>query len=166
MIEPTIIELGEMKIGGLHVRAMETERGKDSAVERLWEQFRSSDRCIAKEAEARNPSVTYALYAEYNRSDNGACTIVIGQEVSGDDAFEEGADCKIVTLPASRYAVFTTRPGPALEVTAETWSAIDRYFESSAYRRRYSGDFELYDAKSSNPGETIVDIYISVTDEP
>ncbi|HUC93652.1 MAG TPA: effector binding domain-containing protein [Paenibacillus sp.] len=160
-MEPEVVALKEMRIGGVYIEATEKDCGPQSAADELWRAFRGSARCFNKEAEPKNPIPTYVVYTEYNRSEDGKCTIMIGHEVTGRGG-PAGDGCRIVRLPKSHYAVFTTRRGPALKVTAETWRMIDVYFAASSYRRRYTGDFELYDARASDPDNAVVDIYVAV----
>ena len=67
------------------------------------------------------------------------------------------------SVPAGRYAVFTSERGPVAKVVVETWMQIWSYYESSANgERAYRADFELYDQRAADPHSAQVDIYIGV----
>lgn len=65
-------------------------------------------------------------------------------------------------IPAATYAVFTTAKGPISEVVPEAWAYIWEWFKNSEMKRAYTGDFERYDARSMDPANAEVDLYISI----
>jgi predicted transcriptional regulator YdeE len=90
----------------------------------------------------------------------GEYKLLIGCKVTEFGSLPAGLEAKI--LPASRYAVFTTRKGQLTAVVIEAWQAIWRWSASSKLQRTFTGDFELYDERCSDPEQAQVDIYIAV----
>jgi len=164
-MEPQTIKLREMRVGGVHERTTRAaETAGEVTVPRLWELYRSSDVCGNRAGDPKNPQAVYVLYSEYELDAEGRAdtyTILIGHEMTG-QGIPPGEHCKMIRVPASKYLVFTSRRGPLRAVVREVWDAVDAYFRSSAYKRAYTGDFELYDGRANDPANAVVDIYISV----
>ena len=61
-------------------------------------------------------------------------------------------------LPASKYAVFTAS-GPFSTSIGQTWMEI---WQNKEIERTFTGDFELYDSKSTDDENSIVKIYVAI----
>jgi predicted transcriptional regulator YdeE len=68
-----------------------------------------------------------------------------------------------VTIAAAEYLVFPV-PGRMPEAIVNAWGKVWNYFaQSSAARRAYTTDFELY--KTTN-GEASAEIYVAIEPAP
>ncbi|MBP1991101.1 effector binding domain-containing protein [Paenibacillus eucommiae] len=108
-----------------------------------------------------NGNAIFGCYTDYENGAFGEYTILLGASVSSLANIPEGM--AVTTLPAARYAVFTTAKGPMNKVVIEAWQAIWQWSAAvTDLERTFTGDFELYDERSSNPEDAQVDIYIAV----
>lgn len=98
-----------------------------------------------------------ALYTEYESDEHGEYTFVLGGKSS---SAREGVTVK--TVPAGRYAVFTSERGPVQKVVVETWQRIWSELPSAKKLRTYVADFEVYDQRAADPANAVVDIYVGV----
>lgn len=110
--------------------------------------------------ERTTPGVTYAVYTDYESDEYGDYTYFIGEEVStlnGQDLEKLNS----LIIKESTYQKFTTNPGKFPMVVIDAWKSIWQMkpndFET---RRKYIADFEVYDARSYDLDNAIVDIYI------
>lgn len=79
----------------------------------------------------------FALYTDYEGDYTGDYSWILGCEVSSLDNVPEGLVGKVI--PASKYAVFTTKgefPQGLIAVWQEVWK--------SSFLRSYTSDFEVY----------------------
>jgi predicted transcriptional regulator YdeE len=98
-----------------------------------------------------------ALYTEYESDEHGEYTFVLGGKSS---SAREGVTVK--TVPAGKYAVFTSERGPVQKVVVETWQRIWSELPSAKNLRSYIADFEVYDERAADPANAVVDIYVGV----
>ena len=109
----------------------------------------------------KTDSNLYAVYTDYANDANGNYTLVLGAKVHPGTNAPEGMISK--SVPAGRYAVFTSERGAMAKVVVETWMRIWSYYQSPASgRRAYRADFELYDQRAADLNNTPVDIYIGL----
>jgi predicted transcriptional regulator YdeE len=97
-----------------------------------------------------------ALYTEYESDEHGEYTFVLG----GKSGLADGLVLK--TVPAGRYAVFTSERGPVQKVVVETWLRIWSELPSAKGLRSYIADFEVYDQRAADPANAVVDVYVGV----
>lgn len=118
-----------------------------------------------------SPHLIYALYINYESDASGAYTVLIGHEQSIEESRrglpslgnEEGLYTEKV--PGSRYVVFTTNRGPVHQAVSEKWQEIWASSAHGLLKRTFRGDFELYDARSFNPNDATVQIYVAVEED-
>lgn len=145
---------------GVAVRTTNAEEvGQDGRLPKLWETYFQSN--LQSSAGMRNPQFIYALYTDYESDANGAYTVVIGHETA-QEGIQSDNNHMVVTIPESKYMVFTTKKGPVYEVVAQAWYEIWAYFKESPEVRAYTGDFELYDSRNFDPANTELQIYIAI----
>ena len=101
-------------------------------------------------------SATIALYTDYESDGHGEYTFVLGGKTDPASEISEGQVLK--TVPAGRYAVFTSDRGPVQRVVVETWQRIWSELQS----RSFVADFEVYDQRAADPANAVVDIYVGV----
>src|SRR5271167_1340766 len=137
------------------------ESGPDAIIGKLWQQFLSQN--LLNKIPDRVDQSIIAVYTDYATDANGQYTFVLGAKVRPipDPVLPEGMVVK--TVPAGRYAVFTSDRGPVAKVVVETWKQIWAYYQSPANgQRAYRADFEVYDQRAADSNNAQVDIYIGV----
>ncbi|MFC5703292.1 effector binding domain-containing protein [Cohnella faecalis] len=161
IVEPLVKQLDAFSIAGLAgVTANEAERGPDAKIAKLWERFWQQDQLQSLFSSGDEPHVSYGCYSNYSDGVNGSYQITVGCRIGSEQDVPE--EWTRVDLPASRYAIFTSRRGPVVEVVVELWQHIWEWAETGSYKRTFTGDFERYDVRSANPNETVVEIYIAI----
>ena len=109
----------------------------------------------------KTPGKTYCVYTEYESDHSAAYTYFIGEEVEPNAEASEGLTT--ITIPAQSYAKFTTNPGPMPTVCINAWLDIWKMTdEELGGKREYRADFEVYDERALDHGNTVLDIYIGI----
>lgn len=153
---PKIIEHEGFSVVGISVRTNNArEATPDGVIAPLWHRFIAGD--ILSKIPYRASDDVFAVYTDYAEGDAGDYTVVIGARVSAAENMLPGMVAK--TVPAGRYAVFTSDLGPPSKVVPETWR---RVWATPEIRRTYRADFELYDVRGQNPEAAVVDIYVGI----
>lgn len=108
-----------------------------------------------------NPGKTFCIYTNYESDVNGDYTYFIGEEVSNFDYQEK--DFETLTIPAQSYAKFTNQPGPMPAVCVDMWKNIWKMNDAElGGERSYGADFEVYDERSHDHNNVVLDIYIGI----
>jgi len=109
----------------------------------------------------KKPGTTYCVYTNYESDEKGKYTYFIGEEVTSFDNLEEGFETLII--PAQAYAKFTNEPGPMPQVCVDMWKSIWAMTpDELGGKRTYVADFEIYDERSQDHQNVILDIYIGI----
>lgn len=155
-----IVELGAMKLAGIATRTTNAnEMSGNGKLGPLWDQF-WSEQIATPIPNAKEPGTIYGCYSDYENGAMGEYTMLIGASI--DLSADAPAGLEVVEVPAAKYAVFTTERGPVAEVVARAWQSIWKWSLSSGEERTFTGDFERYDERSTNPQDAQVDIYIAI----
>ncbi|MCR8644678.1 zinc ribbon domain-containing protein [Paenibacillus sp. N1-5-1-14] len=160
VIEPVTVTRDEMKVIGIATRTTNAcEAGPEGAIPKLWQQF------FEEQVGSRIPNQSEApallgLYTNYESDITGEYDMVIGMTVNTLESIPDGMVGQVI--PAAKYVVFTSPIGPLMEIIPATWHHIWQWMQHTEEVRTYTGDFELYDARSSNPNAAQVDIYIAI----
>jgi predicted transcriptional regulator YdeE len=117
---------------------------------------------LAEKIKARKkPGTTYCVYTDYESDCNGDYTYFVGEAVSHLDEVDPNLETKLI--PAQRTIKFTTGPGPMPTVCIELWQKIWTMTDADlGGTRAYVADFEVYDERSHDPQNTVLDIYIGI----
>ncbi|MGF7532979.1 GyrI-like domain-containing protein [Bacillus mexicanus] len=150
--------LEQKRFAGLSQRTSNAlEMTEDRRIPALWDQFWEQDMSALFSLAEKDQSII-ALYSNYEQETNGFYTFSVGtfQEESGTvpQPYEN------INLPASAYAVFTSRTGPIEEVILETWKEIWTW--DQRHLRTFTGDFEIYDQNAAIPQRAQVRIYVAI----
>lgn len=109
----------------------------------------------------KNPGKIFAVYTQYESDFTGDYTYFMGEEVTSLKEIEKGLET--LTLPGQEYVTFTSEPGTLPGVVIEMWQKIWQMDPASlGGTRGYVADFEIYDARSHDPLNAVLDIYIGV----
>lgn len=112
-------------------------------------------------ANRTNPGITIAAYTDYESDHTGEYTYFIGEEVSSFENIPDGLH--FMTIPESEYQRFTTPAGQMPAIVIQAWEKIWQMTpETLSAKRAYIADFEIYDERSMDPNNAVVDIYIGV----
>ena len=161
-MHPKDFQLDAFKVVGIATRTNNAgEAGPDGTIPKLWHQLMQEH--VLDSVPGKLDQSIYAVYTDYASDANGDYTLVLGAKVQSSPEIVVQPDMVMKTVPAGRYAVFTSERGPVAQVVVETWKQIWAYYELPGNGpRAYRADFELYDGRSADPNNAQVDIYIGV----
>jgi predicted transcriptional regulator YdeE len=109
----------------------------------------------------KRPGTTFCCYTDYESDHTGDYTYFIGEEVTSMREIPEGFEQ--LTIPAQTYSKFTTNPAPMPDVVRNAWFSIWKMTDSDlGGKRRYAADFEIYDERSSDHQNIVLDLYIGI----
>jgi len=159
------VQLGAFTVEGIGIRTTNAEEARPSGkLPGMWERYFQSE--ASNHVEADEPHLLYALYTEYESDASGAYTVVLGHKLVSDSTVPKQQSSEQTfqraLVPEASYIVFETAKGLVSEVVPQAWGHIWSYFEQSAVKRAFTGDFELYDLRTFNPEQAVVRIYIAV----
>lgn len=163
-MNPKIVKLGHMRVAGLQIRTTnEAECGPNAKIGALWNRY-YQEGYPASTPGQKDPAVVFGVYADYESDENGAYSLLVGKEVEAEAPLP--AELTVKEIPASTYAVFTTRVGPTVEVITEAWKHIWEWSQQPGVTRTFAADFELYDGvRCADMNQAQIDIYIGIADE-
>ncbi len=103
----------------------------------------------------------FAVYTNYESNEHGPYTYFLGEEVTAFDKIDDNFET-LVTSP-QKYMKFTSNPGVMPKVVIDMWQNIWKMTESDlGGQRAYLADFEIYDERSHDSSQAVVDIYIGI----
>lgn len=109
----------------------------------------------------KNPGTIFAVYTNYESNEHGQYTYFLGEEVNDFESIPQGFE-KLTILPQT-YVKFTSAPGKMPAVCIDMWQNIWKMNTVDLGGiRAYSADFEVYDQRSQNPEQAVLDIYIGI----
>jgi len=110
----------------------------------------------------KNPGKIFAVYTNYESDKNGKYTYFLGEEVTSFENMEE--EFEAFTIPSQNYIKFTSNPGKIPEVVINMWQDIWNMEDVSNLdgQRAYLADFEIYDERSMDINNAVVDICIGI----
>lgn len=161
-MQKVILQLREIKLIGIKTRTSnkaEFEASTAKIPTCLQQYFHGN---IAKKIPNRSkPGVTFCAYTEYESDWTSDYTYFVGEEVSTFEELPEGLEKHII--PIQTYVKFTTDAGPMPEIVVEAWQEIwQTPPKILGGQRNYHTDFEVYDERSLNQQNTVLDIYIGL----
>jgi predicted transcriptional regulator YdeE len=164
MMQKTMTTLTELKLVGITTRTnnaqiFERDPQANKIAATVQKYFHNG---LAEKIHARqNPGTTFCVYTNYESDMNGDYTYFIGEEVSSFDGVAK--EFETLIIPVQNYAKFTNQPGPMPTVCIDMWQNIWKMNASDlGGERAYVADFEVYDSRSSDHNNVILDIYIGI----
>ena len=159
---PRFVQQNAFSVVGIEASSNRAkEEGPDAIVGKLWQQFTRQN--LIDKIPGRTGQSIIAVYTDFSDDGHGEFTLILGAQVRPvpNPVIPDGMVVK--TVPAGRYAVFTTPRGPAAKVIPETWKQIVDYFASPAHgQRAFDADYEVYDQGSVDLNNVQVDIYVGL----
>jgi len=161
-MQKQIMKLPEIRLIGITARTnnaneMKPETGKIPSMIHRYFYGGLSERIMMR----KNPGTTFCVYTNYESDVTGDYTYFIGEEVAFLEGVPEGFET--LTIPAQNYAKFTNQPGPMPSVCISMWQNIWAMNPPDlGGERSYIADFEIYDKRSADPKNAVLDIYIGL----
>jgi predicted transcriptional regulator YdeE len=157
---PRVVEQSGFSVIGIAVRTSNAkEMTADGVIGKQWARL-YQEGVLDKIANKADQSII-AMYTDYASDKNGEYTFLLGAKVNSDANVPAGMVAK--KIPAGKYAVFTTEKGPGPKVVPEAWMKINSLPQSAVGGdRAYHADFEVYDARATDPQNLQADIYVGI----
>lgn len=155
-------ELTEIKLVGITARTSNArEMNPDTAkIGATMQKFFSSG-MQTQIPGRKNPGKVFAVYTNYESDEHGEYTYFLGEEVNGFEDNTQGFET--LTIPAGAYVKFTSGSGQMPKVVIDMWQDIWKMNESDlGGKRAYIADFEIYDERSQDINNAVLDIYIGI----
>jgi len=149
-----IIELSDFKLIGLRLDKKTTNSGGQSNIDcgNLWQKFEKGD--FASRISNKIGDEIYAVYYDYESDYTKPFSYFIGCRVKINSVLAPGMDTLII--PEQSYTKFIAK-GKMPGCISNSWKDI----WDSKIRRTYKYDFEVYDERSKDWDNAIVDIFVS-----
>jgi len=165
VMEPKMVNKPAIKIAGFALKT-KTKHGEHiKAVPKFWHNYSTDGR-----QEKLHNELFLKSHEEYGVSfpenpENGEFEYVIGLEVN--EGQDIPKDYHVYTIPEALYAVFTTPPADEAKFTPTIQGTLkyifNEWFPKSGYEFAANGvNFELYDERSMQNTDKVVDICIPV----
>lgn len=157
-------ELDEIKLVGIACRAsnekaFQSDPASNPIAHTVQNYFHNG---LAEKIQHRKkPGTTYCVYTDYENDHHGEYTYFIGEAVESFDDIPEGYET--LTIPAQDYIKYTNNPGPMPAVCIDMWQNIWQKSPADlGGERSYVADFEVYDERSADHNNVVLDIYIGI----
>lgn len=108
----------------------------------------------------KTPGKLFCVYTKYASDMSGEYTYFVGEEVN---SFDDATGLETLEIPAQDYAKFTNYPEPMPQACIHMWQKIwgmDKL--ALGGDRGYLADFEVYDERSADQSNAVLDIYVGV----
>ncbi|WP_395477396.1 GyrI-like domain-containing protein [Rickettsia endosymbiont of Pantilius tunicatus] len=160
-----ITQLPEIKLVGITTRTSNAaEFNPDTAKIKSMLQRFFADNLQDKILNRKNPGKIFAVYTNYASNENGEYTYFLGEEVTTFESTSQGFE--ELTIPVQNYAKFTSDHGPIPAVVINMWQKIWQMDDTAlGGKRAYIADFEIYDERSHDHNNAVLDIYIGIKNE-
>jgi len=158
-VHPKIVEVKGFSVIGISVRTNNArEMTPNGLIGGQWQKLMQQN-MLAKIPERLDPNVL-VLNTNYASDKNGDYDYVIGAKVNPSAKTPDGM--VKLHVPSGKYAVFTSDKGPIQQVTVGVWKKIWSYEDSGEGKRAYKADYEVHDARSADPQNSRIDVYVGV----
>jgi len=149
-----MLQLKSFYVIGIAVRTTNEngQAGKD--IQAMWTTF-MTDNILAKIPNKTSTTV-YGIYTDYELDYTKPYTTILGCEVKNLDEIPEGMVGK--KIDSGLYQKFEAKGNLMQGVVYQEWEKI----WTMDLNRAYTADFEVYDEKSQNPEDAMVEIFIAI----
>lgn len=157
-----IITLPEIKLVGVMVKTNNQLEADPSTAKIGLMSYQYFNESLANKISNRKKiGTTYCVYTDYESDFTGHYNCLIGEEVEYFDSVAE--NFKKIIIPEQRYIKFTTDPGTIPMVSINCWQKIWQMDTVTlGGKRNYKADFDIYDERSYDPQNAIIDIYVGI----
>jgi predicted transcriptional regulator YdeE len=149
-------QLESFKVIGISVRTTNEngQAGKD--IPFLWGKFFEEN--ISEKIPNKLSDEIYSVYTHYEKDHTKPYTTILGYKVKDTEPVPEGLVAKVIDT--THYKVFTAKGKQSEGFVFKEWQTI--WNLNDELNRSFTSDFEIYGAKSQNPENAEVDIYIAL----
>jgi len=150
------MKIEAFKVIGISVRTSNLDGKAMQDIPAIWQKF-MGENIMSKIPNKVNNDI-YAVYTKYDGDHNKPYTMVLGCKVSSTEEIPEGMISH--EIATGEYKQFTAKGNLEQGVVYQEWKKI--WELESELNRAYTSDLEIYGAKSQNPADAEVDIFIAV----
>lgn len=144
-----------LQIIGIEVRTSNQNNQASKDMTELWNRFFTET--ISQQITNKTSESIYSVYTDYESDFTGNYTAILGFEVTSLETIPDGLTGR--EFPKESFQVFTAK-GKMPDAVVDTWKTI--WNQDAELGRKYTYDFELYDAKSQQGDNSEVDIFIAI----
>ena len=144
-----------MKIIGIKTRTKNDMGKPNLEIMNLWNQF-MTENIIEKIPNKVNHDI-YSIYTDYENNFMGEYTLILGLSVTSLDHIPEGMIGR--QFDDEKFKIYEAKgsmPGAVINTWVEIWK------NDTVLNRKYSYDYEIYNEKSRNGDDSIVNVHIAV----
>jgi predicted transcriptional regulator YdeE len=149
-----MIQLNSFYIIGISVQTTNANNQAATDIRELWQKFMGEN--IGPNIPNKIDDTLYAVYCRYESDYTAPYTTLLGCKVSSIENMPDGFDH--IEIADGNYQQFESKGNLMEGAVYKTW--VDIW--STDLPRAYTTDFEVYDEKSANPSDAIVDIFIAL----
>lgn len=150
----TTQEIKSFNVIGISVRTTNEngQAGKD--IPELWAKFMTDN--ILTKIPNKISTTVYSIYTDYELDYTKPYTTILGCEVKDLSEIPEGMVGK--KIETTQYQKFLAQGNLMQGIVYNEWEKI----WNMDLNRAYTADFEVYDEKSQNPENAVVEIFIAM----
>jgi predicted transcriptional regulator YdeE len=142
-------------IVGISVRTTNQNNQAATDIGDLWQKFMGEN--IAVNISNKIDDTVYSVYCRYESDYTAPYTTLLGCKVSSIENIPDGFD--YIEIANGNYKQFEAKGNLMEGVVYKKW--VDIW--NTNLPRAYTTDFEVYDEKSADPNNAMVDIFIALT---
>jgi predicted transcriptional regulator YdeE len=160
-VNPKVVQQAEsFTVVGIAGRTTnEKEMTGDGIIGKYWGRL-MQEGLLAKIPNKADGNIV-AVYTDYASDHDGEYLFLLGARVKGTGEVPAGMVAK--TVPAGKYAVFTSEKGPAYQVVPAVWQKINGLPKNVVGGDRvYRADYEVYDERARDPQASVVDVWVGI----
>lgn len=148
-----ITEINEFAIAGISVRTTNQNGQSQKDIGGLWTRFTNEN--LLQQIHSRASDDIYCVYTDYETDHTGFYTAILGCKVHSITQIPYGFVG--ITIVPGKFQVYFLE-GKFPQNVGEAW----KHIWDNAIDRKYTADFDLYNANAKSFEETEVKIYLSV----
>lgn len=149
------VQVEPFHIAGLAIRTRNADGQALRDIQALWGRFFAEQ--VAAKIPGKVSDDVYSVYCEYESDHTGAYTTLLGVRLNELPA-ELPEGFRALAFDGGTYTIYTAKGNIHKGIIGQTWGHI----WNTAQERCFTADFEVYDARSADPENAEVDIYIAV----
>jgi predicted transcriptional regulator YdeE len=150
-----MIKLNAFYIIGISIKTTNAGNQAATDIPGLWQKFMSEN--IALNIPNKIDDTVYSVYCRYESDYNAPYTTLLGCKVSSIENIPAGFD--YIEIAGGNYEQFAAKGNLMEGIVYKKW--VDIW--NTNLPRAYTTDFEVYDEKSADPSNAMVDIFIALT---
>jgi predicted transcriptional regulator YdeE len=150
-----MINLHAFYIIGISVKTTNANNQAATDIGGLWQKFIGEK--IASKIPNKIDNTVYSVYCKYESDYTAPYTTLLGCKVSSIENIPDGFD--YIEIANGNYKQFEAKGNLIEGVVYKKW--VDIW--NTNLPRAYTTDFEVYDEKSADPSNAMVDIFIALT---